>query len=42
MNINRKEVTHPEWFDDGVHPNAIGNKAIAEYINPRLQIEPSM
>ena len=23
---------HPEWFPDGLHPNAIGNKKIAEYI----------
>lgn len=23
---------HPEWFNDGVHPNEAGNKAIAEYI----------
>ena len=23
---------HPEWFPDGVHPNAEGNKAIAEHI----------
>lgn len=23
---------HPEWFMDGVHPNAQGNKAIADYI----------
>lgn len=23
---------HPEWFPDGVHPNAEGNKAIAEHV----------
>ena len=23
---------HPEWFHDGLHPNAKGNKNIAEYI----------
>lgn len=23
---------HPEWFADGIHPNAEGNKAIADYI----------
>ncbi len=29
--------THPEYFDDGVHPNAIGNRAIAEYLYQRLE-----
>ena len=28
---------HPEWFDDGIHPNAAGNRAIAEYICGRLK-----
>ncbi|MCD7834549.1 MAG: GDSL-type esterase/lipase family protein [Lachnospiraceae bacterium] len=23
---------YPEWFPDGVHPNAVGNRNIAEYI----------
>lgn len=23
---------HAEWLDDGVHPNAVGNKAIAEHV----------
>jgi lysophospholipase L1-like esterase len=23
---------HPEYFDDGVHPNAEGNKVIAGYL----------
>ena len=28
---------HPEWFDDGVHPNKAGNRAIAEYIHSLLK-----
>ncbi|MGN0399385.1 MAG: SGNH/GDSL hydrolase family protein, partial [Blautia sp.] len=28
---------HPEWFMDGVHPNAEGNAAIAQYIKNCLQ-----
>lgn len=27
---------HPEWFDDGVHPNAEGNRAIAAHLAERL------
>ena len=27
---------HPEWFSDGVHPNADGNAAIASYIYEQL------
>lgn len=27
---------HPEWFKDGVHPNAEGNEAIADYIHAQL------
>jgi lysophospholipase L1-like esterase len=23
---------HPEYYDDGIHPNAYGNKMIAEYL----------
>ena len=30
---------HPEWFPDGVHPNADGNKAIAEAIYATLFAE---
>ena len=29
---------HPEWFPDGVHPNAEGNRAIAERIFSRLPL----
>ena len=25
--------SHPEWFADGVHPNADGNRAIADFIH---------
>ena len=28
---------HPEWFDDGVHPNYEGNRAIAAYIFEAVQ-----
>ena len=28
---------HPQWFDDGVHPNKAGNRAIAEYIHSSLK-----
>ena len=30
---------HAEWFDDGVHPNAEGNKEIAAYIADELKLE---
>lgn len=29
---------HPEWFDDGVHPNKAGNRAVAEYIHSMLKV----
>ena len=32
-------VDHPEWFPDGVHPTADGNKAIAEAIYDTLFAE---
>lgn len=28
---------HPEWFPDGLHPNAEGNRAIAELINEKIK-----
>lgn len=28
---------HPEWFDDGLHPNREGNRAIAEVIYDRIK-----
>lgn len=30
-------ATYPEWFTDGVHPNATGNKEIAGVIGMRLK-----
>lgn len=30
---------HPEWFDDGVHPNAKGNLAIAKFLWNKLDKE---
>lgn len=29
---------HPEWFMDGVHPNAAGNRAFAAYIAEKLAL----
>ena len=29
---------HPEWFTDGVHPNAAGNRAIAAYLAQELSL----
>ena len=28
--------THPEYFDDGVHPNELGNRVIAEHIRKEI------
>lgn len=28
---------HPEWFSDGVHPNAKGNDAIAALVEPNIR-----
>ena len=30
---------HPEWFPDGIHPNAEGNKQIAQYIRDAVTPE---
>lgn len=30
--------THPEYFDDGVHPNELGNRVIAEHIRKEIAI----
>ena len=28
---------HPEYFDDGVHPNVLGNRKIAEFLAEELR-----
>ena len=37
IDLSRFTEGHPEWFDDGVHPNEEGNKAIAGYIAEELK-----
>lgn len=32
MDLYSLTKDHPEWFSDEVHPNAVGNEKIAEYI----------
>ena len=32
INLYRLTENHPEYFEDGVHPNRLGNKVIAEYV----------
>jgi lysophospholipase L1-like esterase len=36
--IDLHELTqnHEDWFDDGVHPNALGNQMIAEHLAVQL------
>lgn len=29
---------HPEYFCDGVHPNKLGNRVIAEHLNKQIQL----
>ena len=29
---------HPEYFDDGVHPNIEGNKVIADYLSDEIEL----
>lgn len=33
FDLYAESESHPEWFADGVHPNAEGNRAIAEFIH---------
>lgn len=32
IDLYRLTENHPEYFEDGVHPNRLGNKVIAEYV----------
>lgn len=32
IDLYRLTEKHPEYFEDGVHPNRPGNKVIAEYV----------
>lgn len=32
IDLYRLTEHHPEYFEDGVHPNRLGNKVIAEYV----------
>ena len=31
-----EKLEHPEYFDDGVHPNELGNRVIAEHIQNEI------
>lgn len=35
LDLHEYTAGHPEWFVDGVHPNAEGNRAIASFIHAR-------
>ena len=30
---------HPEYFGDGVHPNALGNRVLAEYLQEQIRLD---
>lgn len=36
IDLYRLTETHPEYFEDGVHPNQLGNKVIAEYVYDQI------
>ena len=37
IDLHRFTVNHNEWFDDGVHPNAGGNRCIGEFIYEQIK-----
>ena len=39
IDIHALTAGHPEWFADGVHPNAQGNAAIAQAVYDALAAE---
>jgi len=39
IDVYEKSKDHPEWFMDGSHPNATGNKALAKIMVPYLTEE---
>ena len=39
IDIHALTADHPEWFADGVHPNAEGNAAIAQAVYDALTSE---
>lgn len=36
VDIHSFTADHPDWFDDGIHPNAEGNRQMAEYIAAQI------
>lgn len=36
IDLYRLTEAHPEYFEDGVHPNQLGNKVIAEYVYDQI------
>lgn len=36
IDLNKYTANHEDWFVDGVHPNELGNREIAEYIFERI------
>lgn len=36
IDLYRLTEDHPEYFEDGVHPNKLGNRVIAEYVHEKI------